>query len=69
MPQFKVIKKAYGSKKPGAPQELLLVGDIVEADTCPGSAYEALDGGAQVASPAVVSSAKKRAAVAAHDKD
>lgn len=69
MPQFKVVRKAFGPRMPGGRHELLAIGDVITAEALPGDAYEPLDdgGAAQAASPAAVASAKKRAARAAKD--
>lgn len=74
MPQFKVKRRAYGPKSPGARHRMLEAGEIIEADKLPSDAYEPVNDGeaATVASPAVVEEAKgraKRAANARKDED
>lgn len=64
MPQFKVKRKAFGPKRPGAEHQLLEVGALVERvdnEKC-GDTYEPVEPEAKAADGETVQAARGRAA-------
>lgn len=75
MPQFKVVKKAFGPASPGAKHRTLNVGEIITADELSSKQSWAVPiqeeaGAAQAApvTPATLTAAQRRAAAAAAAK-